>query len=141
MAELALGAVSLGLQVCNGIIVCLDAVKSRGHDIETVERKTLSVQHVLESIQGFLSRTKKAFPANPNVTECIASCDIELKALESLVAGLVGCSSATPDWLPKVKTLAKKLSYAFDRPKLQQLETRLDQTISALQLAVQLLNL
>lgn len=147
MAELAgllIGAVSLGLQTCSGISGYIDAVKCRGEEIVSVRQKNEALRQILAALNDLVVNSSAQHGSLKMVSEiskCVQYCEKALLALEKMAAELVGCNTSTSDWKHRVKHQAKRLSYAFDRPKLQQLEQRLDQTSSVLQLALQTLGL
>ncbi|KAK8036447.1 hypothetical protein PG991_001584 [Apiospora marii] len=59
----------------------------------------------------------------------------ELSNLEGLVVALAECSTTT-SWRSKVKDTQKTLTYAFDRPTVEQLVMKLDHTIQIIQLSL-----
>ena len=75
------------------------------------------------------------------VRNCLDSCRKELKALNILVADLASCGQNATGRRDKIKSRGKKLLYPFNRPKIEQLETRLCNANSTLQLALQALGL
>ncbi|RYP45967.1 hypothetical protein DL768_007749 [Monosporascus sp. mg162] len=121
VAGLAIGVVSLGLQVTGGITDYIDALNCRDQDI------------------ALLQRDHQA--ATAAVRECLDSCKKELQVLESLVAELVACDQSTTGRKNKIKNQGKKLLYPLNRPKLEQLGTRLRNVNATLQLALQTLGL
>ncbi|KAM0670068.1 hypothetical protein ACQRIU_000463 [Beauveria bassiana] len=73
--------------------------------------------------------------------ECLDSCNKELQALESTVAKLISCDQATTCRKDKIRNQGKRLLYPFNRPKLEQIATRLHNINLNLQLALQTLGL
>lgn len=137
-AGLVAGVLSLGLQAYQGISTYLDAVQCRAVDLASVRRKNEALCNILKAIEDSLPRLKSRHQLSTSaLTECLKSCKATMDALEKTVIGILECGTTGPQWLRKMKKQAKKLSYALDRPKLQELETRLDQTISELHLALQ----
>lgn len=142
VAGLVTGVISLGLQTYQGISTYLDAVQCRDEEIASVRRKNDSLHRALSAIKVSMSRLKQQNQLSTlTLTACHESCKAEIQALERFMAGILACDSISPEWIKRVKLQVKKLNYAFDRPKIQQLETRLDQTISVLQLALQSLGM
>lgn len=136
------GLVSLGIQVGGGIITYLDAIKCRADDIASVKRQAQNFEKVLRIIQTALSRVDSSHQVPTTVVaECLESCEAELKGLDDFVSELTGGSSSQPSFKDKVKEKAKKLAYAFDQPKLEQLESRLSRVNGILQTALQALGL
>lgn len=139
---LGAGLVSLGLQVSGGITKYLDALDCRDQDIASVRQQNKA----LEKSLGFISTTL-AQPSNGSqhdgsaaLQECLASCNVELKALNSLVADLSDSGDPTAGMRGRIKSRHKKLLYPFNRPKLEQLDRRLCRANQALQLPLQTLS-
>ncbi|KAK8118157.1 uncharacterized protein PG998_006438 [Apiospora kogelbergensis] len=145
VAASAAGLVSLGLTVVGGIAQYADALKGRTEELRSVNRRNEMLQRTIILIDGIKSRFQQ-LPQQPqqssldNVNKSIKACKAELLTLKRLVVELNGC----PDphsWKDKLKNTGKKMSYAFDRSKLEQLAMTLDHTIQTLQLALQALGL
>jgi cysteinyl-tRNA synthetase len=141
-AGLAVGVVSLGLQVAGGITGYIDALHFRDQDISSVRRQNDRLQKTLRVVETSISQLQCDHQdATAEVQECLNSCNNELKALESLVANFTACDQSTTGQKIKIKDKGKKLLYPFSRPKLEQLETKLRDANAALQLALQTLGL
>lgn len=139
---LAAGLVSLGLQTCSGITTYLGAIKCRAEDITSIRRQNDALNSVLQAIKPSLSRLPSDHQASvAAVQSCFQSCETELKALKTLVDGLAQNNASNATVKDRIKGQAKKLSYPFNRQKLQQLESRLNQANAGLQLALQSLGL
>lgn len=141
-AGLAVGVVSLGIQITNGITKYVDALNCRDKDIASVRRQNDAFQALLNNIEASLSR----FQISPEVAtdavrECLESCKKELGDLESTVADLNACDQPEASRRGKLKSQGKKLLYPFSRPKVEQLEARLGNANATLQLALQSLGL
>lgn len=73
------------------------------------------------------------------VRTCMATCKLEIAALESLVSELQGSRTVVQDsriWLD-IKNHGKKLTYPFHRSKLDRLLAQLSKVTGALQVALQ----
>ncbi|EMR71891.1 putative ankyrin repeat-containing protein [Eutypa lata UCREL1] len=139
---LAAGLVSLGIQVCGGITAYLDAVKCRADDITSVNRQAQNFGNVLRIIQTALARVDPSHQVSTTVVdECLKSCESEVKGLKDFVSGLVGSDISQPKFMDKIKEKTRKLTYVFDRPKLEQLEGRLSRVNGIFQTALQALDL
>lgn len=141
-AGLAVGVLSLGIQVSGGVTTYIDSLSCRDKDIASIRRQNASLQKSLEVIRESLSQFhRKHHPATTAVHECLDSCKNELSALESLISDLTSCDQFATSQKDKFKSQGKKLLYPFSRPKVKELETRICNTNSALQLALQALGL
>ncbi|RYP62588.1 hypothetical protein DL771_009667 [Monosporascus sp. 5C6A] len=135
---LVAGLASLGIQVCGGITHYLDAVKCHADDVASARRQARSFKDVLQIIQETVTLVDSdhRIPATA-VVECIKSCEAELKILESFVSELTGDATSPANFKGKIKEQTKKLSYAFNRSKLDQLEAKLARANGIFQTAVQ----
>ncbi|RYP43504.1 hypothetical protein DL768_009892 [Monosporascus sp. mg162] len=139
---LVAGLASLGIQVCGGITDYLDAVKCRADDIASARRQAQSFKNVLQIIQTTVAQVDSNHQvASTAVVECIKSCEAELNTLESFVSELIGDATSLANFKGKIKEQTKKLSYAFNRSKLDQLEARLARANGIFQTALQSLGL
>ncbi|KAM3451214.1 hypothetical protein MY3296_005470 [Beauveria thailandica] len=142
VAGLAFAVVSLGLQVTAGITDYFDALSSRDQDIASARQQNDTLRKTLRVIESSSSRLQNDHrPATAALRECLDSCKKELQALEMTVAELVSCDQATTCRKDKIRNQGKKLLYPFNRPKLEQIATRLHNINSNLQLALQTLGL
>jgi hypothetical protein len=142
VAGLAVGVVSLGLQVAGGITDYVDALNCRDQDIVSVRQQNDSFRKTLQAVKTSLSQFKSDHQdATVTVHECLDLFKRELQALEGLVVNLTSCDQSTNGRRNKIRNKGKKLLYPFSRPKLKQLETRLRHANAALQLALQTLGL
>ncbi|RYO81224.1 hypothetical protein DL766_002504 [Monosporascus sp. MC13-8B] len=139
---LAAGLASLGIQVCGGITSYLDAIKCRADDIDSVRRQVKSFESVLAVIQTALNQVDSSHRVSAAaVAECFQSCETELKALDTFVSGLTGGVTPQVNFRDKLKEQTRKLTYAFNRSKLNQLEDKLDRVNRIFQTALQGLGL
>ncbi|KAH6838338.1 hypothetical protein B0I37DRAFT_316861 [Chaetomium sp. MPI-CAGE-AT-0009] len=142
VAGLAAGLVSLGLQVSGGIAQYVDALDCREHDIAYARQQNDSLHKTLQVIETSLVQLRHDHhPATAAVQGCLDSCKTELNALQDLVAELAHPAQSITNRRSKIKSHGKKLLYPFDRPKLQQLETKLHNANATLRLALQALGL
>jgi hypothetical protein len=142
VAGLALGVVSLGLQVVGGVTTYVDALDCRRQDIASVTQQNDSLQKTLQVVDTLRRQLQLEFPDGAAaVHDCLESCKSKLKALGSFVGSLTACDQSTTGSTSKLKNKGKKLLYPFHRQKLQQLEESLRTANEDLQLALQILGL
>ncbi|KAK8140033.1 ankyrin repeat-containing protein [Apiospora sp. TS-2023a] len=138
IAGLAAGLVSLSLQVTGGITEYLDALKCRAEELSYARVQNESLRKAIAVIQSLLAKTGPQYQStSQNVADAIKTCESELHTLERIVAGLAGCD--TGSWRSRLHERGKKLRYAFDRTKVQQLAGRLSHANEVLSLALQIL--
>ncbi|KXX81100.1 hypothetical protein MMYC01_204118 [Madurella mycetomatis] len=139
---LAAGLVSLGIQVSSGITKYLDALDCRGQDIASVRQQNKALEKSLAFISATLAQpsNQPEHDGSAVLRECLESCNMELKALNSLVADLADSGESTAGMRGRIKNQRKKLLYPFNRPKLEQLDRRLCRANQTLQLPLQTLS-
>ncbi|KAK2758044.1 hypothetical protein FQN54_004450 [Arachnomyces sp. PD_36] len=141
LAGLAVGVVSLGIQVSGGITEYVDALNCRHQDLSSLIQKNDSLRKTLQIVEKSLSRLHHEHQdAGSAVRESLNSCKNELTTLKRLVDSFTYDSSTTSR-KTKIKNTGKKLLYPFNRPQLDKLEARLGYANSALQLALEALGL
>lgn len=139
---LVAGLTSLGIQVCGGITTYLDAIKCHADDIAYVKRQVQSLETVLQVVRTTLPRIDSSHQASITaVVECLKLFETEIEALRSFVSKLTGGTTTAANFKDKVKEQTKKLTYAFNRTKLDQLESRLVHANGIFQTSLQGLNL
>ncbi|RYP22652.1 hypothetical protein DL765_001502 [Monosporascus sp. GIB2] len=139
---LAAGLASLGIQICGGITGYLDAIKCRADDIASVRRQVKSFESVLAVIQTALNQVDSSHQVSAAaVAECFQSCETELKALDTFISELTGGVKSQVNFRDKLEEQTRKLTYPFNRSKLNQLEDKLDRVNGIFQTALQGLGL
>ncbi|KAF9772752.1 hypothetical protein IL306_009509, partial [Fusarium sp. DS 682] len=141
VASASLG-VNVGSKVTGGITDYFDALNSRDLDIASITQQNDTLRKTLQVIETSIFRLQYDHRAETAVLrECLDSSKKELQALETIVAELVACDQATSDRRNGIRNQGKRLLYPFNRPKVEQIATRLQHINSTLQLALQTLGL
>ncbi|KAI1249155.1 hypothetical protein MGN70_008764 [Eutypa lata] len=139
---LAAGLASLGIQVCGGITTYLDGIKCQADDIASVKRQVQSLESVLQAVRTTLPRIDSSHQVSTTaVVECLRSFEAELETLGKFVSKLTADIVTPTKFKDKVKEQTKKLTYPFNRSKLNQLEARLVQVNGIFQTSLQGLDL
>ncbi|KAK6856593.1 hypothetical protein PG995_006780 [Apiospora arundinis] len=135
LAASVAGLVSLGIQVTGGISTYLDALKCRDEELEVIRRQNVALRSTITAIETTTSAIQ-TLPHNTATAAAqgIKSCTDDLGVLEAFVAQLSGSDLST--WRLRLKDKSRRLHYAFDRPKISQLHTRIGQSKATLQLVV-----
>lgn len=138
----AAGLVSLGLQLYDGINKYLGAVKGRQKDLDSARRLAETMQKCLRAInEAKESTTDASVTVSDAVSDCVFSCENELKALEALVTRLQGSTTPAETLSAKAKEKARKYTFPFHRDSILELEGRLHSTNQVLQTALHALGL
>ncbi|KAK8022026.1 hypothetical protein PG993_012793 [Apiospora rasikravindrae] len=136
LAASVAGLVSLGLQVTSGIATYLDAVESRQDELASVKRQNDALAASLNIIKMAAASSRSAQNHHgQEITTNIQSCEADLREVEVLLAALANCDT-TDTWRQRLRSKKKKLSYVFDRPKVQQVVQRLHTANQILQLTL-----
>lgn len=131
LAASVAGLVSLGIQLTGGIASFLDALENRQKELESVRRQNEALTAALTIIKTASFQNQQH---NDAITQNTQTCEAELRAVESLLAELANCDTST--WRKRLKSKKQKLSYVFDRKKVEQLVQRLHHANEVLQLAM-----
>ncbi|PVH79597.1 hypothetical protein DL98DRAFT_655347 [Cadophora sp. DSE1049] len=140
-AGTAVGIISLGLQVSQGLITYYSHFKAHDEEIAYIVRKSQALQSLLQALDGPL---RKAEAERGNVSmqvRCsVVACEAGLKRL-LVAAEKYGISSIPATIEDKLRALRKRALYPFKRDNLDELNITLEELIRSLQLALDILNL
>lgn len=143
MAELALGCISLGIQVGQGIAAYLGAIRSRDEEIRSVKQQAESLELVVREIDHLVTQNEHLLhKLSPGTLQCLQACENGLKTLDSLGNRLSGRPlSAISGLREKTREGIKLLKYPYARSDLMKVRDQLGRSLASLQLAAQYLNL
>ncbi|KAJ1323475.1 NACHT-NTPase domain-containing protein [Microdochium nivale] len=150
-AGLALGAISLGIQVCKGIITYADAVRGKTDDLKSLDQKAKTLADTLDLVSKTLQRIQ-ATATNANSTIAVSlvaaicrsakSCESSLNELEGFVAKYAGgCPVSSPTFRQKCGDVFKTFKYGFNQREVAEMEFKLAGVNSTLLVGLQSLNL
>ncbi|KAK1983654.1 hypothetical protein LZ30DRAFT_473910 [Colletotrichum cereale] len=139
----AAGLVSLGLQLYGEISKYLSAVKGRQKDLDRARRHHQNLQRCIDAIAAATSSSRvNNAQTNTALKSCVLSCNVELRALEALVARLQGPSTPSGGVLSaKLGEKGRQYAFPFHRESILELERTLESTNGVLQTALQTLGL
>ncbi|KAK1500435.1 hypothetical protein CABS01_10159 [Colletotrichum abscissum] len=137
LAASAAGLLSLGLQITGGIVKMpiwgMDAFEGRDEELRNVKNQNANLGATLHAIKTVLAGLQGQSPAvAAAVDQNIRSCEEDLRALEALCIEL--SDHAGSSWTNRLENKKKKVTFAFHRPKLRDLELQLQKAHGALQL-------
>ncbi|ETS86737.1 hypothetical protein PFICI_00565 [Pestalotiopsis fici W106-1] len=136
------GLVSLGFQVCSGITKYLDGIKSRAEELDSARKYEQTLKTSIQALENILPQlVAHNQHSSTAVIACIQLCKDELEALRRLVAELCDETRNNPNLLDRAKASKKRLTYAFNRSRLTNLQARVDQASKSLQVTLQILGL
>ncbi|KAJ1322913.1 fungal STAND NTPase-like protein [Microdochium nivale] len=154
MAEpdgLALGIVSLAIQVCKGIITYADAVRGKTKDLKGLDKKAKGLSRTLETVHKALDcvRTNPTHAQSatilsrlPAITNSIGSCEDDLKELEAFIVKYTdGCLITNPKFRDRCKDAYGTLKFGFRQKEVADMENKLASVNTTLCLGLQSLNI
>lgn len=125
VAGSAVGVVSLGLTVCQGLIKYFSEWKSRESDVHAAIDQINGLTQTLELLQARLAKLPGGHETvTANVESRIASCG---EGIENLSRYLDKCHTfgTQADWKGKMRASKKQLFYPFRREALQDVKQTL----------------
>ncbi|KAF7558218.1 hypothetical protein G7Z17_g206 [Cylindrodendrum hubeiense] len=138
----AIGVVSLGIQVCQGLYSYVDSVRSRHKDLDAI---SFEIQHlilVLQSLKSLIPRLE-ALP-NLDVTainslqSCIHQSEQGIKDLQALFDLLQ--DSPQQDTKGKLKNAGRALTFGLHHANLSKMQERVNSLVTTTELALQIIN-
>lgn len=134
MAGLALGAISLGVEVCKSLMTYADAVSSHTSDLQALSRRAQTLLSTLELLTSTV--VSLSSPAAPTLSASTAplliaiaksteSCHEDFKAVQQFIEKLVGCAVSDPGFHDRCNNGLKALKYGFQSTKRAELEQRI----------------
>ncbi|KAI9159060.1 hypothetical protein HJFPF1_07067 [Paramyrothecium foliicola] len=141
VAGTAVGIVSLGIQVCQGLVSYLQAVKDRSSHIADGLKEVQELVSLFNHLNDVLSKIDNAACAeSTTVKKCLGDCQGKLLELERFLFELKGASNPTSKKRQIIDAVGR-LSYPFREGKLISLRESLRELLDNLHLAVDLIAL
>ncbi|KAG7290283.1 hypothetical protein NEMBOFW57_000282 [Staphylotrichum longicolle] len=141
VAGSAVGIVSLGIQVCQGIVSYLRSVQGRQQEIASHLRQVHSLIAVFNSLNDVLPRLAQQQGADHTVIQrCLLDCKDELVKLQLLVVKLNGPSNSSII-KGKMKDAGRALLYPFREGEMASIRRSLEVLLDNLSLAIDIASL
>lgn len=118
MAELAaagsaVGIISLGVQVCQGLISYYEVWKGRHKDIADTAESIATFSGILKTVLAVLDRqVDKIAPLNKQIDDVVSQCKKAIDTLSMELAKFEPCPQ-TPGWRTKTKSDLRRLHNPF----------------------------
>lgn len=117
-AGFAIGAVSLGIQVCQGLVSYYTDCKSREDDVDRILDKLRGLEETLENLKNGIMNFQSANAKEvDDVKKKISSCDDGIYRLQAVLEKCRSSPSAN-----SVHKFFQKTLYPFKRATLQELD-------------------
>lgn len=141
-AGLALGTISLAIQVCKGIITYADAIRGKTNALAGLDRKAKTLSQILEILGQILrriqltatnARSTTTVSLLTTIASSIRSCAADLKELEGfLEKHTAGNRTSSSNFRATCEDAYKSLKYGFRAAEVVELEQRLASVTSLL---------
>ncbi|KAJ0301018.1 hypothetical protein COL516b_008196 [Colletotrichum fioriniae] len=133
LAASVAGLLSLGLQITGGIIKYMDAFEGRDDELRNVKKQNDNLAGTLRAMKTVLAGLQgQNLAVTAAVDQNIRSCEEDLQAIEALCIKLSDRAGST--WTSRLENKKKKVTFAFHRNKLRDLELQLQKAHCTLQL-------
>jgi hypothetical protein len=137
-AGTAIGVVSLGLSLCQGLTYYLHALRCRRVEIESTSRQVDCLRSAFVVIKEALPKLSSDHQSAREVIErCLLSCEDEIKRLAETLNELKKDQPTSASLNQKLQVQAGKLSYPFNQRNLRRLEDSVQKVKSILSTALQ----
>ncbi|KAF5544481.1 hypothetical protein FPHYL_10971 [Fusarium phyllophilum] len=121
VAGSAVGIISLGIQVCQGLISYLQSFKGQDQDIQDSLNDVQTVISILCSLKGILPKVDKSSSETPAIRRCLAESEEKLREFQQFSLKLRGTKSPEHDVVGKMDHARHALLYPFREGKLKSL--------------------
>ncbi|KAF5620130.1 hypothetical protein F52700_11450 [Fusarium sp. NRRL 52700] len=121
VAGSAVGIISLGIQVCQGLISYLQSFKGQDQDIQDSLNDVQTVISILYSLKNILPKVDKWSSETPAIRRCLAESEEKVREFQQFSLKLRGTQSPEHDVLGKMDHARRALLYPFREGKLKSL--------------------
>jgi hypothetical protein len=121
VAGSAVGIISLGIQVCQGLISYLQSFKSQDQDIQDSLNDIQTVTSILYSLKDVLPKVDKSASETPAIRRCLAESEEKLREFQQFSLKLRANESPKHDVLGRMDHARRALLYPFREGKLKSL--------------------
>ena len=116
------GAISLGITLCDGIVTYCHAWKHQDDEVRTLKELCVSLKALLQPIEDGIKRSQSI---DPNIVGklqvTLDQCTKHAEAVISFTKPYLP-AAADPTWKMKAKDLAQRLKFPFEKKTLEELK-------------------
>ncbi|EWG51002.1 hypothetical protein FVEG_16724 [Fusarium verticillioides 7600] len=141
VAGSAVGIISLGIQVCQGLISYIQSLKGQDQDIQDSLNEVQTIISILYSLKGILPKIDKSSAETPALRRCLAESEAKLREFQQFSLKLRGAESTDHDVLRKMDSARRALLYPLREGKLKSLCQSLKGLLQNLSLGLDLTSL
>lgn len=137
----AVGIISLGIQVCQGLVSYLQSFKSQDQEIQDSIKEAQTIVSLFNSLKDVLLRLDQHSARVIAVVDCLNDCEKKLRELQLFLLKLQKSSEPTKKTRQKIKDARHSFAYPFLEGKLLSLRQSLQNLLQNLDLAVNIASL
>lgn len=141
VAGSAVGIISLGIQVCQGLISYLQSLQGREQDIKDSLNDVQTVISILYSLKSILPKVDKSSSETPAIRRCLAESEEKIRELQQFSLEIRGTQSPEHDILARIDHAGRALLYPFREGKLKSLCQALKSLLQNLSLSLNITSL
>lgn len=144
MAELAVSAISLGIQVCEGLVKYCRAVSKRSKDIDDINAQIQALESTFRALESVLCRATLLPSSDKEVVAsaiaCVESCEGGVRELQKFLDS-ISDSAQDGDVKGKMRDVGRKLAFGIRRDEVASLQQKVQGLATTAGIALQTLNL
>ncbi|KAF5670215.1 hypothetical protein FHETE_4587 [Fusarium heterosporum] len=142
LAGSAVGIISLGIQVCNGLLVYADAIRGRSQDLSDHLDQVQPLLALFKSLELTATRLETLNPENAKILrDNMSQTEGKLKSLQVLLDDVGISPSATTDIKGKMKETFRVVVYPIKKSKLKGARQTVQALLSSLTATIQTVGL
>lgn len=141
VAGVAVGVISLGIQVCQGLYTYVDSVRARTRELDAASRQLKNVTLILGNLGNLIPRVE-ALP-NPNadtintLKQCMRDSENSISLLQNILTSLD--KPHTQDAKGKAKDIGQRLAFGLRRSELTAMQEHVATLASTTAFALQII--
>ncbi|SCN66212.1 uncharacterized protein FFB20_13807 [Fusarium fujikuroi] len=137
----AVGIISLGIQVCQGLVSYLQSFKSQDQEIQDSIKEAQTIVSLFNSVKYVLLTLDQHSARVIAVVDCLNDCEKKLRELQLFLHKLQKSSEPIKNTRQKIKDARHSFAYPFLEGKLLSLRQSLQNLLQNLDLAVNIASL
>lgn len=137
----AVGIISLGIHVCQGLISYLQSFKGQVQEIQDSTKETQTIVSLLNSVKNVLVKLDQHSARAIAVVDCLKDSQKRLRELQGFLLKLQKPQDTSQDTPQRIKNARHVIAYPFLQGKLSALRQSLQDLLHNLNLAVNIASL
>ncbi|KAJ4270542.1 hypothetical protein NW762_002230 [Fusarium torreyae] len=138
VAGSAVGIISLGIQVCNGLLIYADAIRGRSQDLTDHMDQVRSLLALFKSLNLTIARLESLNPDNAkSLLDHLQQAEDKLRSLQELLTEVGVPPLTTADFKGKMKETYRAAVYPIKKSKLEGARQTVQALLGSLSAAIQ----